>query len=228
METHTIYTQYSIDLFHNPARIIIAGYSNSGKSEMCSNLIKKYHDKFDTILYYGVNSHDLQNNPDINEKLHISSEIVNPFDYSYNGNTLFILDDCFLEAIESKFVVNALTKGRHENFSTIFITQNIFFSGKFPRSIALNCRVTWVPNVQGDLPYQCYISHKITLSSFAPSEEEKSCDVTSTRHYLRGSYSSNLFEVRKTFFFLVLVVLSECLFISCHFREYGGITLGLA
>ena len=61
--------------------------------------------------------------------------------------------------------------------------------------------VTWVPNVQGDLPYRCYIFHKITLSSFAPSEEEESCDVTSARHYLRGSYNSNLFEVRKTFFF---------------------------
>ena len=54
-------------------------------------------------------------------------------------NTLFILGDCFLEAIESKFVVNAFTKGRHENISTIFITQNLFFSGKFARSIALIC-----------------------------------------------------------------------------------------
>ena len=137
MEAHTIYTQDSTDLFHNPARIFIAGYSNSGKGEMCSNLTKKYHHKFNTILYCSVNSHNLQNNLDINEKLHISSEIVNPFDYSYNGNTLFILNDCFLEAIESKFVVNAFTKGRHENISTIFITQNLFFCGKFARSIAL-------------------------------------------------------------------------------------------
>ena len=105
MEAHTIYTQDSTDLFRNPAIIIITGYSNSGKSEMCSNLIKKYHHKFNTILYCGVNSRNLQNNPNINEKLHISSEIVSSFDYSYNGNTLFILDDCFLEAIESKFVL---------------------------------------------------------------------------------------------------------------------------
>ena len=139
MEVHTEYTEDSIDLFQQPARIIIAGYSNSGKSQMCSNLINKYHYKFNTILYCGVNSHKLQNNPDIKDKLHISSEIVNPFDYTYDGNTLYILDDCFLEANESKFVVNAFTKGRHENISTIFITQNIFFSGKFARSIALNC-----------------------------------------------------------------------------------------
>ena len=106
---------------------------------MCSKLIQKYHHKFNTILYCGVNSHNLQNNPVINQKLVISSEIANPFDYSYNRNTLFILDNCFLEAIESKFVVNAFTKGRHENISTIFITQNLFFSCKFARSIALNC-----------------------------------------------------------------------------------------
>ena len=106
---------------------------------MCSNLINEYHYKFNTILYCGVNSHKLQNNPDIKDKLHISSEIVNPFDYTYDGNTLYILDDCFLEANESKFVVNAFTKERHENISTIFITQNLFFSGKFARSIALNC-----------------------------------------------------------------------------------------
>ena len=73
------------------------------------------------------------------QKLILSSKVVNPFDYSYNGNTLFMLDDCFLEAIESKFVVKAFTKGRHENISPIFITQNLFSSGKFALSIALNC-----------------------------------------------------------------------------------------
>ena len=48
MEVHTEYTEDSIDLFQQPARIIIAGYSNSGKSQMCSNLINKYHYKFNT------------------------------------------------------------------------------------------------------------------------------------------------------------------------------------
>ena len=106
---------------------------------MCSKIIEKYHHKFNTILYCGVNSHNLQNNPVINQKLIISNATVNPFDYTYNGNTLFILDDCFSGAIESKFVINAFTKGRHENISTIFITQNLFVSGKFARCIVLNC-----------------------------------------------------------------------------------------
>ena len=138
METST-YSEDLLNLFLSPARIIIAGYSNSGKSELCSNLVEIYHEKFNTILYCGVKSHKLQENPDINEKLIVSDEILNPFDYTFNGDTLYILDDCFLEAIESKFVVNAFTKGRHENISIIFITQNVFFSGKYARSIALNC-----------------------------------------------------------------------------------------
>ena len=102
METSTIYSQDTIDLFHSPAKIVITGYSNSGKSEMYSKIIQKYHHKFNTILYCGVNSHNLQNNPAFNQKLIILSKIVNPFDYTHNGNTLFILDDGFLEAIESK------------------------------------------------------------------------------------------------------------------------------
>ena len=72
-------------------------------------------------------------------ELIVSQEILNPFEYSDRGNTLFILDDCFLEAVENKNVVNAYTTGRHEKISTIFITQNIFFNGKYSRNIALNC-----------------------------------------------------------------------------------------
>ena len=68
---------------------------------------------------------------------------MNPFEYTDNINKgcgiLYILDDCFIEACESKFVTEAFTAGRHSNISVIFITQNVFHSGKFSRSISLNC-----------------------------------------------------------------------------------------
>ena len=130
------------DIFNVPARLIIAGYSNSGKSVLCRKIIEKYHSKFKQILYCGVDSHPLQDNNEIGEKMIVSSEILNPFEYVFNngdGDLLFVLDDCFLEAVENKNVVNAFTKGRHKNISTIFITQNMFFKGKHSRNISLNC-----------------------------------------------------------------------------------------
>lgn len=139
METSKYYTDFSIDIFKDPARIIIAGYSNSGKSNICKSIIEIYHEKFNHILYCGVDSHPLQENDVINAKLTVSNEILNPFEYSHMGEILMVLDDCFIEASEDKNVVDAFTKGRHKSISTIMITQNLFFSGKHSRNIALNC-----------------------------------------------------------------------------------------
>ena len=139
METPTSFPENSIDIFKVPSRIIIAGYSNSGKSELCKKLIENNHTKFEHILYCGTDSHPLQNNEDINHKFTVSPNILNPFDYIHMGSLLFILDDCFLEAVEDKNVVDSFTKGRHKSISTVFITQNLFFSGKHSRNISLNC-----------------------------------------------------------------------------------------
>ena len=135
----SIFSESNLNIFNQPARIIIAGYSNSGKSEMCKKLIEIYHQNFNHILYCGIESHPLQSNEEINPKLTVTTDILNPFDFIYLGNILFILDDCFLEAVENKNVVDAFTKGRHKQISTVFITQNLFFSGKHARNIALNC-----------------------------------------------------------------------------------------
>ena len=139
METSAYFSCSSIDIFNDPARIIIAGYSNSGKSELCKKIIELYHEKFEHILYCGVESHPLQDDDKISAKLTVSHDILNPFEYSHMGRILIVLDDCFIEAAEDMNVVDAFTKGRHKSISTIFITQNLFFSGKHSRNIALNC-----------------------------------------------------------------------------------------
>ena len=139
MET---YPDSSIEIFNSPARIIIAGYSNSGKTQACTKLMQMYHNRFHSILYCGVDNHPLQDHDGISEKLTVSSEILNPFEYVIEETCegiLYVLDDCFLEAVENKHVVDAFTKGRHKKISTIFITQNMFFSGKYARNISLNC-----------------------------------------------------------------------------------------
>ena len=134
------YTKQDTHLFSSPARIIIAGYSNSGKSQLTSELIKKYHNSFDMILYCGTDSHPLQNDEEIGPKLTLSPEIQNPTEYAQHldKGLLFILDDLFLEAVQNPHVTQAFTKGRHHKISTIFITQNMFYSGKYSRNISLN------------------------------------------------------------------------------------------
>lgn len=135
------YSENQVDIFNHPARIIIAGSSNSGKSEMTTKLIRKYCDKFDSILICGISNHILENDSNISRKLTVSEEILNPFENvdEYSKGLLYVLDDCFLEATQNKNVVDAFTKGRHKNISTIFITQNLFFPGKHARNISLNC-----------------------------------------------------------------------------------------
>ena len=140
MESNT-YTAEDINLFAYPARILIAGFSNSGKSYLCTELIRENHSKFDKILYCSVSNHELEHDKEISGKLTVSHEILDPFEYveGDNQSILLVLDDCFLEAIENKAIVNAFTKGRHKRISILFLSQNMYANGKFSRSIALNC-----------------------------------------------------------------------------------------
>ena len=121
---------------HSPSRVIIAGYSNSGKSYICTKLIEKYHQEFSHVVICGVEKHALQQRfPNIT----VSREIIDPLQYQIDNEAiLFVLDDTFMEAINSKFVVESFTKGRHSNLSVILVTQNIFGQGKYARTIALN------------------------------------------------------------------------------------------
>ena len=92
------------------------------------------------MIVCGTTIHPLQNHPLIGSKLILSPKIENPFEYaehSKNG-VLFILDDLFTEAVENNYVTQTFTRGRHSNISVIFITQNLFYSGKFARNITLN------------------------------------------------------------------------------------------
>lgn len=137
------FPEWQLNIFNQPARIIIAGYTNSGKSHLCTKLVEKYEEVFSRIIICGVSSHPLQKNVNIKKKIEIHENIIN-FPNEKNpykdpsAHTLLILDDNFLAAANSQCVVDSFTKGRHNNLSVIMITQNIFFPGKFARTISLN------------------------------------------------------------------------------------------
>ena len=119
--------------------MIIAGCSNSGKSYLSKKLIEKYHREFRHIVICGVEKHEIQSlYPE--GFVTVTREIIDPVQYQVEENEpiLFVIDDSFDEAINSKIVLNSFTKGRHSNVSVILISQNIFGQGKHARSIALN------------------------------------------------------------------------------------------
>ena len=53
-------------------------------------------------------------------------------------NTVIIIDDSMTEASENNEVQSLFTRGRHLNFSIIYLAQNLFYQGKHSRSISLN------------------------------------------------------------------------------------------
>ena len=137
-------TEEELNLFQTPARFIVAGFSGSGKTNLVTKIVTKYHNTFEKIIVCGVPRHPLQLQSSIANKVTVHNNIVDPFgdddddNISFNKQTLFILDDIFIDAVQSKHVVDAFTKGRHANITTILITQNLFFSGKYARNISLN------------------------------------------------------------------------------------------
>lgn len=118
---------------------MICGFSNSGKSFLCGQLVQRYHREFTHIVICGVDKHEIQKQfPE--SFVTVNREIIDPSQYKIEEKDpiLFIIDDVFMEAINSKIVLDSFTKGRHSNISTILITQNIFGQGKYARTITLN------------------------------------------------------------------------------------------
>ena len=142
MDTWEVVNEREIDIFHVPARLLVSGFSNSGKTELTSKIIRKYHHKFASILICGVTEHSLESDPVIKDKLSLYRDIVDPtseIDHFKQGGILLVLDDNFIEAINNKVILDCFSKGRHSNISVILITQNLFPTGKYWRSISLNC-----------------------------------------------------------------------------------------
>ena len=130
----------SLDIFSRPARLLICGSSDVGKSHLTERIILKYSHKFDVILICGVSTHPLEKNPQVSSKLVVSEEIVSPLNYKTkdSDSVLLVLDDCYKKAVDSELVCNLFTRGRHSLISVIFVTQNIFSKGKHARDITLN------------------------------------------------------------------------------------------
>ena len=137
------YNEDDFDIFKNHARIIINGASDSGKTKLCIQLIKKYEYKFNKIIIAdSPNSIEFEEDlPNLKNKLEIYNYIpsITELNTNFTDRILIILDDNYMKALSSEIVLKYYISGRHNGITPIIICQNLFFSkSKYARDISLN------------------------------------------------------------------------------------------
>ena len=107
-------TEEELDIFSQPARILVAGASNSGKSFFVSRLVNKYYSKFNRIVIIGAN---LENVDGLNI---IRDDQYNPLTESDAiEQSLVIFDDVIFNPCKIKIAAESFTCGLHKNMSFI-------------------------------------------------------------------------------------------------------------
>ena len=136
-----------------PYTMLVSGQTGSGKSWFVRKLLQNQeamHDKpFERIIYaYSVDQplyREIQQ-----EVPMVEFSLGLPEDLGLDGrNTLLYLDDLMLELQSSKKLASFFTRMRHENLSTIFIVQNLFFKSTLATTINRNSQYMAIfPNMR--------------------------------------------------------------------------------
>ena len=125
-----------IDPFNNNSRILVCGYSHSGKSAFVSRLVRKYHSNFSKIIVLGGKLENLQEIPitydDEFDPLNQDDGEDDP------PRILMVFDDLIGNKKKVKQASEIFYRGRHRNISCIFITHNLFYPNPDYRMITLN------------------------------------------------------------------------------------------
>ena len=106
-----------------------------------SNLTIKNIYIFDNILLINCpNNDEYLSEISIKDKIHIYEHVpsITEIKNKIIGSTIIILDDNYISSLNNSVIASYFTRGRHENYHIIFITQSLFKSGKYSRDISLN------------------------------------------------------------------------------------------
>ena len=132
-------TENDLNPFINCSRILISGFSHSGKSNFVSDLVNKYHKTFEKIIVLGSILENIQSGIQI-----IYDNDYNPFtEHEFDDGEkpqakLIIFDDLIGDRDKTALASKCFYKGRHLNISTIFISHNLFYPDPNYRMISLN------------------------------------------------------------------------------------------
>ena len=137
--------------FHTPGVFCISGATGSGKTFWVFNLLKEKHSLFSDppqrILYcYSIWQpifHSMENDLGVvfHQGLPTSEDI---FKHSKEGeHTLICLDDLQHEVVNSQTMEKLFTQlSHHCCISVLFLNQNLFYQGKYARTLSLNAAYT--------------------------------------------------------------------------------------
>ena len=126
--------------------MLVVGPRGAGKSEFVKQLLslkwfimKNPPERI--VWFYGRHQPDLfrsltQEIPCIEFYEGLSTNIEVMFDRSKRN--ICIMDDLMQSASGNQLVENLFTNGRHLNLSVVFVSQNLFYTGKKCRTISLN------------------------------------------------------------------------------------------
>ena len=119
--------------FQNLFSMLVADRRGATKKTFKNHLLKEgnwliHSTPQKIILWYTKHQPDLLTEltkilPTIEYVQGISSEVDSMFDRSVNN--LIILDDMMDEAMQDKRISHFFTRGRHDNLSVIYLTQNL-------------------------------------------------------------------------------------------------------
>lgn len=128
----------------HPFSCLVAGSRGVGKTTFVKNLIKNQKELIDPnpdriVWCYVKHQPELlkqlmEIDPKIEYVQGIPSDIESMFDRKLNN--LIVIDDMMNEATKDKNISHLFTRGRHDNVSVIYLTQNLFH--KYQREISLN------------------------------------------------------------------------------------------
>ena len=135
---------YAMDVrFKTPANFYISGQTQSGKSHLTRCMLRHLEELFypvptKVIYMYGVYQKEF-------DELPPSVELVEGFPDNLSDmvrghdHSLIVLDDLMSQCSNDQRVADLFTRGSHHHgISVLYLTQNLFPSGKLSRTISLN------------------------------------------------------------------------------------------
>lgn len=133
-------------LINHPASILICGMSLSGKTFFTQKLVENLHKIFNPIpteiLFSYSEDQPLYNNFSSNVNFFKGLDIP---PNENNNKRLVIIDDQMNKSANDKSIQSLFVKGvHHSSTSVIYITQNMFNSGRFARDIRLNSHYMFI------------------------------------------------------------------------------------